>query len=108
MAGISLLSRLATDTALLRQRMDILSRQVSSGRRGALYGDIAPDARRAIDLRADIALRATYQGAITRTLGRTQVAQTVIGQIESIANQAMANTLSLPGTDVRRVAIVAH
>lgn len=108
MVAVSLLSRLAADTAQLRQRMELLSRQVSDGRRGALYGDIAPEARRAIDLRADIALRGTYRGTIDRALGRTGLGQEVIGRIETIANAALAATLSLPGTDARRVTTVAE
>ena len=108
MVAVSMFGRLATDTAALRARMEVLARQVADGRKGTFYGDIAPEARRAIDLRADIAMRATYGGTIDGALGRTQVAQTVLGQIETIASDAMASTLSLPGTDVRRVTVVAQ
>ncbi|HYF09018.1 MAG TPA: hypothetical protein VD970_15455, partial [Acetobacteraceae bacterium] len=108
MVAVSLLGRLAADTAHLRARLETLTRQVSDGRRGPFYGDVAPEARRAMDLRADIALRATHQGTIAGALGRTGVAQSVLGQLEAIAGDAMAGTLSLPGTDARRVAVVAQ
>lgn len=108
MVAVSLFGRLATDTAALRARMELLTRQVSDGRKGTLYGDTAPEARRAIDLRADIARRATWQGSIDGALGRVQVALTVLGQLETIASAAMAGTLSLPGTDSRRVTVVAQ
>lgn len=108
MTSVSLIGRLATDTVALRARMDVLARQVSDGRRGSLYGDIAPQARQAIDLRAEISVRATYQGTIDGALGRTQVAQTVMGRLQAIATDAQGLTLSLPGTDSRRVTVVAQ
>lgn len=108
MVAVSLLGRLATDTATLRAHMNLLTRQVSDGRKGNLYGDIAPAAKQAIDLRAEIAMRGTYQGTIDGALARTQVTQTVLGQLQSIANDAQGWTLSLPGTDARRVTMVAQ
>ena len=108
MVAVSMFGRLAADTAALRARMEVLARQVSDGRKGTLYGDIAPEAKRAIDLRADIAMRATYQGTIDGALGRTGVAQEVLGRLEGIASEAMDSTLSLPGTDSRRITVVAQ
>lgn len=108
MVAVSMLGRLAADTATLRARMEVLTRQVSDGRKGALYGDIAPEGKRAIDLRADIAMRATYQGTIDGALGRIGVVQEVLGRLETIAGDAMDSTLSLPGTDSRRITVVAQ
>lgn len=108
MTSVSLIGRLATDTVALRARMDLLARQVSDGRKGSLYGDIAPQGRQAIDLRAEIGIRATYQGTIDAALGRTQVAQRVMAQLQSIADEAQGWTLSLPGTESGRVTLVAQ
>ncbi|MBR0657374.1 flagellin [Plastoroseomonas arctica] len=90
MTGFSALSRLDLGAALLRTRLETLSRQVSDGRKGPALGDIAPNVPRAIDLRGEIARRAAYTTVIDRTLGQTAVAQTSLQALYDIANRAFS------------------
>ncbi len=93
--------------AMLRTRLDTLNRQVSDGRKGPGYGDIAPEARRAIDLRADIARREVWQGTIDRTLARTEVTQKALGRLSDIATQFYQEAVRMDGVSDVRIASVA-
>ena len=107
MTGIGPIGRLDVGAAALRERLDLLTRQVSDGRKGPGYGDIAPEARRAIDLRGDIARRDVWQGAISRTLAQTGVVQEALGRMEAIATQFYQEAIRLDGTSGARIAAVA-
>ncbi|MBW8270440.1 flagellin [Caldovatus aquaticus] len=106
-ATIGALGVLAAETARLRARMDVLARQAADGRRGGLYGDIAPEARRAMDLRGEIARRAAYEGAIGGALGRAAAAQEVLGRLGQIAETFFAETVPLASGQPERIATVA-
>ncbi|HEY4252829.1 MAG TPA: flagellin [Roseomonas sp.] len=88
MTGFSSLSRLDAGAAMLRARMETLTRQVADGRKGIYLGDIAPQARQAIDLRADMNRRTTYQSTITQTLSQADVAQDTLQSLSDIATRA--------------------
>ncbi len=107
MTGIASVSRLDAGTQALRLRLDTLTRQVADGRKGPGYGDIAPDARRAIDLRADMARRATWQGTIDRTLARTSVAQGALGRLSDIATKFYEHAIRIDGTSGELISAVA-
>ena len=107
MPGIGPIGRLDAGAAILRQRLDVLTRQVSDGRRGPGYGDIAPEARRAIDLRADIARREVWQGTISRALAQTEVTQKALGRMEEIATRFYQEAIRTDGTSGVRIAAVA-
>lgn len=107
MSGIGPVARLDVGAALLRQRLDVLTRQVADGRQGPGYGDIAPEARRAIDLRADLARREVWQGTISRALAQTAVAQKALGRVEAIATAFYQEAIRLDGTSTVRIAAVA-
>jgi flagellin-like hook-associated protein FlgL len=82
-----LLGRLEADTAALRLRMEVLTRQVSTGRRAEAQGDIAPALPRALSLRAEIGRRETYGTAIGEALNRTQATQKVLERLGTIARE---------------------
>ncbi len=84
---MDILSRMNFETAQLRGRMEVMARQVASGQRAEVLGDLAPDAPRAVDLSADIARRETYQRAIDRTGGRMEVMQSSLGRLKAIAGE---------------------
>ena len=107
MAGITSVSRLDAGAQALRLRLDTLTRQVSDGRKGPGYGDIAPDARRAIDLRADMARRETWQGTIDRTLARSSVVQGALGRLSDIATKFYQQAIKIDGTSGELVSAVA-
>jgi flagellin-like hook-associated protein FlgL len=93
MSILSTIASMAPDQARLRQRLDVLTRQISTGQVGQVHGDLGPQARRAIDLRGDIARRESHIGAADTALGRMGVAQTALGRLETIANEAAAEAL---------------
>lgn len=104
---IGALGVLVAETARLRARMDVLARQTADGRRGSLYGDIAPEARRAMDLRGEIARRTAYEGAIEGALGRATVAQEALTQLGQIAEKFFAETMPLGTGQPERIATIA-
>lgn len=107
MATIGQIGRLDVGAALLRQRLEILTRQVSDGRKGSGYGDIAPEARRAVDLRAALGRREVWQGTISRALSQTSVAQNALGRLEAIATDFYRQAIQLDGTNATRISAVA-
>ena len=107
MVGITTLSRLDAGAQALRLRLDTLTRQQSAGFKGPGYGDIAPDARRAIDLRADMARREAWQGTIDRTLARTSVTQNALGRLSDIATNFYEQAITIDGTNGVLVSSIA-
>lgn len=105
--SIGTIGRLDTGAAMLRARLEVLTRQVSDGRQGPGYGDIAPEARRAVDLRAELNRRDVWQGTISRALARTAVAQNTLGRIADVATQFYQEAIRLDGTSGARIAAVA-
>lgn len=107
MTGINTISRLDAGAQALRLRLDTLTRQQSTGYKGPGYGDIAPDARRAIDLRADVARREVWQGTIDRTLARTSVTQNALGRLSDIATNFYEQATTIDGTNGVLVSSIA-
>lgn len=107
MAGIGLIGRLDVGSAMLRARLEVLTRQLADGRKGPGYGDMAPEARRAIDLRGEIARRGTWGGTISRALARTEVAQNALSRMSAIATQFYQEAIRLDGTSGARISAVA-
>ena len=101
------IGRMDAGAAMLRARIELLTRQVSDGRKGPGYGDIAPEARRAVDLRAEMARRETWQGTVSRALARTEVTQQALGRIADIATQFYQEAIRLDGTSGARISAVA-
>ncbi len=87
MARIDTLGRLDSDTAMLRLRLQTLTRQLSTGLRTEAPGDLAPQLPRALQLRAEAARLDTYTTAIGEALGRTQVMQQALGRLTEIARE---------------------
>jgi flagellin-like hook-associated protein FlgL len=93
MSILATIAGMAPDQARLRQRLDGLTRQISTGQVGQVHGDLGPQARRAIDLRGDIARRESHVGAADAALGRMGVAQNALSRLETIASDAAAEAL---------------
>lgn len=87
MAGIDILGRLDADAALLRLRLrlEVLTRQVSTGQRAAAPGDLAPQLPRALSLQHEVGRRDTQATAIGEAQGRTAVTQSVLKRLGEIA-----------------------
>jgi flagellin-like hook-associated protein FlgL len=93
MATIGTIGSMALDQARLRLRIDGMTRQVSTGQRGETHGALGPEARRAIDLRGDIARREAYVGASNTALARMDLSQSVLGRLEAIASETASEAL---------------
>lgn len=91
----SALGRTASDTRILRQRIETATSQVGTGRTGDFYGDLGVDARRSLDLRAELGRAATHVGTIERSLGRAGVLQEALGRLHGIASDFAAESLRL-------------
>ncbi len=92
MAMISTIGFTALDQARLRQGIETLTRQVSTGQRGEVHGALGTEARRAMDLRGDLARREAYVTAADTALGRMGATQGVLARLETIASDLAAET----------------
>jgi flagellin-like hook-associated protein FlgL len=93
MSVISIVGNMAVDQLKLRDRLATLTRQVSTGQVGQTHGDLGAEARRAIDLRGEIARREAYSGAATTALARMGMTQDVLSRLETIASSVAAEAL---------------
>jgi len=93
MSILSIIGGMAPDQARLRERIAALTRQVSTGEVGQSHGALGAEARRAIDLRGDIARREAYLGASETALGRMGATQSVLARLETIAQQTAAEAM---------------
>jgi flagellar hook-associated protein 3 FlgL len=105
--GNGTLARIARDAAVLKARTETLSRQSASGMRGELYGDIAPEARRSIDLRAELSRRETHEATIGRALGRAETTQVALSRLSDIARRFMGEAQKLTDDDPTRIQTIA-
>ena len=74
-----------------------LGDQISTGRKGNSYAALGTEAPKAMDLRAEIGRRETYQNMIGQTLSKVQVTQNVLNRIGTIAEKFAANSTKLMG-----------
>ncbi|NCY23734.1 MAG: hypothetical protein EBX37_02410 [Alphaproteobacteria bacterium] len=80
------LSRLNADASLLRARLDILSRQASSGRKTDRLGDLPPEAPQLVNLTNDMARREVYGRAIDQSATSITVTQASLQRLKDIAS----------------------
>jgi flagellin-like hook-associated protein FlgL len=97
MSSINLTARIGLNAAQLRDRITVLGEQVSTGRKGKTYAAVGVDAPKAIDLRAEIGRRETYQTTVTQTLSKIRVSQDVLDRIGAIAQKFTASSAKLLG-----------
>jgi flagellin-like hook-associated protein FlgL len=90
MSIISIVGNMAVDQSKLRDRLGTLTRQVSTGQVGQTHGDLGTQARRAIDLRGEIARREAYSGAADTALARMATTQDVLARLEALASNVSA------------------
>ncbi|MBY0334217.1 MAG: flagellin [Acetobacteraceae bacterium] len=82
-----LASRLERDAAPLRQALQTLTRQLSTGQRAETPGDMAPELPRAITLRTELARREVYGTAIGQAQQRVAAVQTVLTRLTAIGRE---------------------
>lgn len=86
-------SRLSSETALLRTRLETLTRQAATGQRAERLGELAPELPRAVSLRAEMGRRETYGRVLTQAQGRAGVMQESLGRLREIAREFRANVI---------------
>lgn len=93
MTSMDLAGRLSAETARLRSRMDVLTRQAATGQRSERLGDLAPDVPRAMTLRGGLQRLEAYDGVITQATGRATVMQAALGRMMQIASDFRATAV---------------
>lgn len=108
MTSISLLSRLDTDSAALRLRVELLTRQSGTGRKTDTIGDLAPQLPRALALRGEIGRREAYGSAIGEALGRATTTGAALQRLSDIASDFADDVaMKLDPNDTASLALVA-
>jgi flagellar hook-associated protein 3 FlgL len=105
------LSSLISDAAGVRQKLDTLSNQASTGLVGTTYAGLGSGAAVSLNLNPEIANLQTWQANINQATGPMQVTQTAMTQLQSIAQNfyAQINTVdsSSAGLNTSNVDVLA-
>jgi flagellar hook-associated protein 3 FlgL len=102
-----LLNRLVSDSSSVRQRLDTLTQQASTGQIADTYAGLGAGARTSLDLRPLIAHQQAWQNGIDAATGKMTVAQTAITQIQQIASNLVSQLNDLNGLNAESVDTVA-
>ena len=104
-----MMSSLITDCASVKQKLDTLTNQASTGLIGDTYAGLGTGASVSLDLRPQIANMQTWQNNIKPPPGTMEVTQTAMTQIQSIASNFYAQLNNLDGVNSSEVdSIAAH
>ncbi|MDB5413155.1 MAG: hypothetical protein JWR10_1490 [Rubritepida sp.] len=85
--SINMMSRLASETLVLRTRLETLTRQSADGLRSDKLGDLGPDVSRLVSLRGEIGRREVYGKSMDQALGRTGIVQQSLSRMTEIARE---------------------
>jgi flagellin-like hook-associated protein FlgL len=96
-SGFPAYDRLTATSAALRTRMTEETRQAMNGRRSETYAGLGEDARRAIDLRAEVGRRETLARAASRGEARASHTQVLLSRISEIATDLSGRATALLG-----------
>ena len=98
LSDYGMMGNLVSDSATVRQRLDQLTEQVSTGRVADSYAGLGSGAAVSLDLNPDIDRLKTWQANINAATGRLDVTQSAMTQIQQIASDLFAQLNNLPGT----------
>lgn len=101
------MSSLIADAATVRQKLETLSNQASTGLVGTTYAAEGSGAKVSLDLNPEIACLGTWQANINQAVGPMQVTQTAMTQLQSIAASFYASANSLNASDPSSVDVLA-
>lgn len=112
-SALGSLSASALATQELRSRFTELTEQVASGNRSATYAGLGMDARRAIDLRTERALRETLTSGIRAGEAFAETAQSALSGIAQSTNGILDRftrllVTGLPGSDATSINLTAE
>ncbi len=94
-----MMSGLVTNAASVKQKLNQLTNQASTGLVGNTYAGLASGASVSLNLRPQIASMQTWQNNVDAATGRMSVAQTALTRIQSIASNFYAQLNNLEGVD---------
>jgi flagellar hook-associated protein 3 FlgL len=103
----SMMSSLVGDAAVVRQKLDQLTNQASSGLIGNTYAELGAGAPVSLNLRPQIASLATWQSNAEGATGRMAVTQSAMTQIQSIAANFYAQLNNVSGINSGAVDSIA-
>ncbi|HVC59546.1 MAG TPA: flagellin [Acetobacteraceae bacterium] len=101
------MASLISDSATVKQRLDQLTTQISSGLVSNTYAGLGAGAATSLNLQPQIAALQTWQANINQADGNMQVTQTAMTQIQQIASNFLAQTSNLEGSAASEVDTVA-
>jgi len=101
------LDRLSAEMLTSRSKLDQVSEQIASGRKGTTYGALGVDARRSIELRAEMARRETTQVGIRKVEARTGIMQTALNRMGEIADRMRTQAGELQNGNPQNVDAIA-
>jgi flagellar hook-associated protein 3 FlgL len=101
------MASLISDGAAVKQKLDQLTTQISSGLVSNSYAGLGSGAAVSLNLQPQIAALQTWQNNINQASSGMQVTQTAMTQIQQIASNFLAQTSNLEGGDSSEVDSVA-
>lgn len=101
------MNTLVAQANTVKQKLDKLTDQASSGLIGNTYAGLGTGAATSLDLRPQIANLQTWQNNVDVATGRVSTAQSALGSIESIASNFYAQLNNLEGADSSEIDSVA-
>jgi flagellar hook-associated protein 3 FlgL len=102
-----MMSSLVANAASVKQKLDQLTNQASTGLVGDTYAGLSSGASVSLDLRPQIASMQTWQNNVDASTGRMSVAQTALTQLQSIASNFYAQLNNVQGVDSSEIDSVA-
>jgi flagellar hook-associated protein 3 FlgL len=101
------MASLISDGAAIKQNLDQLTNQISTGLVSDTYAGLGSGAAVSLNLEPQIAALQTWQNNINQAASGMDVTQTAMTQIQSIASTFLADTGNLEGSDATEVNSVA-
>ncbi len=106
-SGFAAVDRVSEAASQLRARLADQTRQTSGGQRAATYAGLGADARRAIDLRSEVARHESLARAAERGEARAAVTQSALSRISSITTDMVATATALLSGGATQVSAAA-
>lgn len=103
-----MMTQVVGNTASIKQQLDTLTEQSSSGLVSTTYAGLGNHAPLSLDLNAEIAQNGTWQSNIQAASASLNVAQSALSQIGTIASGISSQLLDLNGGNVEVVAAQAR
>ena len=101
------MSSLIDNAASVRQKLETLTNQASTGLVGTTYAGLGSGAAVSLDLNPELANLQTWQNNINQATGSMQVTQTAMTQLQSIAQNFYSQLQSINGTQTSSVDTLA-